>query len=50
MLRSMGYNITVKENSIHRFIEMKNNKDLKKINYNVPGDPSSAAFFISSGA
>ena len=27
---------------------MKNNKDLKTINYNVPGDPSSAAFFISA--
>ena len=48
MLKSMGYNIKVKENSLHRFIEMKNNKDLKTINYNVPGDPSSAAFFISA--
>ena len=48
MLKSMGYNIKVKENSIHRFIEMKNNKELKTINYNVPGDPSSAAFFISA--
>ena len=27
---------------------MKNNKDLNVINYNVPGDPSSAAFFISA--
>ena len=27
---------------------MKNTKDLKSINYNVPGDPSSAAFFISA--
>ncbi len=48
MLKSMGYNIKIKENSIHRFIEMKNNKELKKINYNVPGDPSSAAFLISA--
>ena len=48
MLKSMGYNIKVKENSLHRFIEMKNNQDLKTINYNVPGDPSSAAFFISA--
>ncbi len=48
MLKSMGYNIKVKENSVYRFIEMKNNKDLKTINYNVPGDPSSAAFFISA--
>jgi len=48
MLKSMGYNIKVKENSVYRFIEMKNNKDLKAINYNVPGDPSSAAFFISA--
>ena len=48
MLKSMGYNIKVKENSLHRFIEMKNNKDLKTINYNVPGYPSSAAFFISA--
>ena len=48
MLKSMGYNIKVKENSIHRFIEMKNDKDLKTINYNVPGDPSSAAFLITA--
>ena len=27
---------------------MKNNKELKTINYNVPGDPSSAAFFITA--
>ena len=46
LLKSMGYNIKVKEDSIHRLIEMKNNNDLKSINYNVPGDPSSAAFFI----
>ncbi len=48
MLKSMGYNIKVRENSIHRFIEMKNNRELKTITYNVPGDPSSAAFFISA--
>ena len=48
MLKSMGYNIKVKENSKHRFIEMKNDKAIKTINYNVPGDPSSAAFFISA--
>ena len=44
----MGYNIKVRENSVHRFIEMKNDKDLKTINYKVPGDPSSAAFLISA--
>ena len=48
MLKSMGYNIKVKQNSIYRFIVMKNSKELKNINYNVPGDPSSAAFFISA--
>ena len=48
MLKSMGYNIKVKENSVYRFIELKNNKELKTINYNVPGDPSSAAFFITA--
>ena len=48
ILKSMGYNIKVRENSIHRFIEMKNNKDLNTIDYDVPGDPSSAAFFISA--
>ena len=48
MLKSMGYNIRVKENSTHRFIEMKNNKELKKIKYTVPGDPSSAAFVITA--
>ena len=48
MLKSMGYNIKVKEDSIHRFIIMRNNRELKTINYNVPGDPSSAAFIISA--
>ena len=48
MLKSMGYNIKVKEDALHRFIEMKNNRDLKQINYEVPGDPSSAAFFITA--
>ncbi len=48
MLKSMGYNIKVKENSSHRFIEMENTKELKTIHYNVPGDPSSAAFFITA--
>ncbi len=48
MLKSMGYNIKIKENSVYRFIELKNNKELKTINYNVPGDPSSAAFFITA--
>ncbi len=48
MLKSMGYNIKVKENSKYRFIEMINNKQLKTINYTVPGDPSSAAFFITA--
>ena len=48
MLKSMGYNIKVKENNSHRFIEMRNNKELKTINYSVPGDPSSAAFLITA--
>ena len=48
MLKSMGYNIKVRQNTIHRFIELKNNRELKTINYRVPGDPSSAAFFITA--
>lgn len=48
MLQSMGYNIKVKENFKYRYIEMKNDKELKTINYKVPGDPSSAAFFITA--
>ncbi len=48
MLKSMGYNIKVREDNSHRFIEMKNNKELKNINFNVPGDPSSAAFIITA--
>tara|TARA_B100000989_G_scaffold183173_1_gene137791 strand:+ start:2213 stop:3511 length:1299 start_codon:yes stop_codon:yes gene_type:complete len=48
MLKSMGYNIKVKENNRHRFIDMNNYKQLKTINYEVPGDPSSAAFFITA--
>ena len=48
MLKAMGYNIKVKENSKYRFIEMKNDKDLIPIKLNIPGDPSSAAFFITA--
>jgi len=48
MLKAMGYNIKVKENLKYRFIEMKNDKDLKPIKLNIPGDPSSAAFFITA--
>jgi len=48
MLKAMGYNIEVIENAKHRFIEMKNNMSLRPIRYNVPGDPSSAAFFITA--
>ena len=48
MLKSMGYNIKVREDQTYRFIEMRNSKDLKTINYKVPGDPSSAAFFITA--
>ena len=38
----------VKESKIHRHIRMRNNKDLNPIKYAVPGDPSSAAFFITA--
>jgi 3-phosphoshikimate 1-carboxyvinyltransferase len=48
MLKAMGYNIKVKENSKYRFIEMQNDQDLKPIKLNIPGDPSSAAFFITA--
>ena len=48
MLKSMGYNIRVRESSLHRFIQLKNDKDLKRISYNIPGDPSSSAFIISA--
>ena len=48
MLKTMGYNIKVREDNTHRFIEMRNNRELNAINYNVPGDPSSAAFFITA--
>jgi len=48
MLKAMGYKIKVKENRKYRFIEMKNDKDLKPIKLNVPGDPSSASFFITA--
>ena len=48
MLKAMGYNIKVKEDNKYRYIKMKNDKDLNSLNYNVPGDPSSAAFFITA--
>ena len=35
MLKSMGYNIKIKENKLYRFIEMKSNNDLQKINVNI---------------
>lgn len=48
MLKSMGYNIKVKEDKKFRYIEMRNNKDLNPLKYKVPGDPSSAAFLITA--
>jgi 3-phosphoshikimate 1-carboxyvinyltransferase len=48
MLKAMGYNIRVKEDNKYRYIKMINDKDLNSLNYNVPGDPSSAAFFITA--
>ena len=48
MLKAMGYNIQVKENTKYRFIKMRNDRDLKCIKYDVPGDPSSAAFVITA--
>jgi 3-phosphoshikimate 1-carboxyvinyltransferase len=48
MLKAMGYNIKVKEDNKYRYIKMINDKDLNSLKYNVPGDPSSAAFFITA--
>ena len=48
MLKAMSYNIYVKEDKNFRYIKMRSNKDLSPINYKVPGDPSSAAFFITA--
>ena len=48
MLKAMGYNIKVKEDSKYRFIKLENNKNLNPLNFNIPGDPSSAAFFITA--
>ena len=48
MLKSMGYNIKVKENKKFRYIHLKNDKELKPLKYNVPGDPSSSAFLITA--
>ena len=47
MLKSMGYNLKVKHVKKYRYIELKNDKLLKPIKYQVPGDPSSAAFLIT---
>ena len=47
MLKSMGYNIKVKHDENYRYIELKNDRLLKPIKYQVPGDPSSAAFLIT---
>ena len=48
MLKSMGYNIKVKHDKKFRYIELKNDRELKPIKYKVPGDPSSAAFLITA--
>ncbi len=48
MLKAMNYNISVKENSKYRYIKLKNDKELTPINYKIPGDPSSAAFFVTA--
>lgn len=48
MLKAMNYNIKVKEDKSYRYIEMRSNKNLTPLNYTVPGDPSSAAFFITA--
>ncbi len=48
MLKAMSYNITVKEKLKHRFIKLESNKELQTLKYVVPGDPSSAAFFITA--
>ena len=48
MLKAMAYNIKVNEDNKYRYIKMISDKDLNSLNYNVPGDPSSAAFFITA--
>ncbi len=49
MLKTMGYNIKFKIEKKYRFINLKNDKDLKSIKeYKVAGDPSSAAFMITA--
>ena len=47
MLKAMGYNIKVKEDKKYRLIEMKNDKELKPIKINVPGDPCSFFYYCS---
>jgi 3-phosphoshikimate 1-carboxyvinyltransferase len=48
MLKAMNYNIIVKEDLNYRYIKLQSNKELAPINYKVPGDPSSAAFFVTA--
>ncbi len=48
MLKSMNYDIKYLVRGKHRFITMTNKKELKPLDYNVPGDPSSAAFMITA--
>ncbi len=50
MLKTMGYNINYKIIKKHRKIKMKNDKNLKPIDYTVAGDPSSAAFMITAAS
>ncbi len=50
MLKTMGYNINYKIIKKYREIKMKNDRDLKPINYIVAGDPSSAAFMITAAS
>ena len=48
MLKAMNYNINVKEDLKYRYIKLTNSRDLRPLKYQIPGDPSSAAFLITA--
>ena len=48
MLKAMNYNINVREDLKYRYIKLTNSRDLRPLKYQIPGDPSSAAFLITA--
>ena len=47
LLKKIGADIKFKKTGKHKLINLRGQKNLKNFNYSIPGDASSAAFFIA---